>query len=226
MTLEEAKAAAGRRAAEFIQDGMVVGLGTGSTAAYFIDALIRRCRDGLRIKAIASSHASADRASKGRIPILDINSVPKIDITVDGADEIDHQKRMIKGGGGAHTREKILAASSHELIIIVDQTKLVERIGHCKLPIEILSYGAPSTRHRIEQLGLQGQWRLKSDNHPFITDNGNPLFDIHFATPPHAPEQLNDQLLRIAGVVDTGFFFNLAGRVVIGHPNGAIEVRT
>src|SRR5258708_7904802 len=120
MTIEEAKKAAGHKAAEFIEKGMIVGLGTGTTAFYFIESLIKRCKEGLKIQAVSSSRASAEIAKKGGIEILDINSIPRVDITVDGADEIDPKKRMIKGGGGAHVREKILASSSNEMVVIVD----------------------------------------------------------------------------------------------------------
>lgn len=225
MGIEEAKAAAGRKAAEFINNGMIVGLGTGSTAAHFIAALIERCNQGLKIKAVASSRASADQALRGGIQILDINSVPHVDITVDGADEIDPKKRMIKGGGGAHVREKILAASSKEMVVIVDEGKLVPSVGHHKLPVEVIFYGSPSTRFRIEQEGYRGAWRLNKDGTLFITENGNLLFDIQFEFPPPHPEKEHDRLLHIPGVVDTGFFFHLAGRIVIGRFDGTVEVK-
>ena len=225
MGIEEAKAAAGRRAAMLIENGMIVGLGSGSTAAYFIDALIHRVNQGLRISAVASSNASAKLASQGGIRVLDINAAPKIDMTVDGADEIDQKKQMIKGGGGAHTREKILAAASHEMVVIVDETKLVNAIGQCKLPVEILHFGSPITRNRLENQGYKGQWRINADGSLFLTDNGNPIFDIRFDFPPANPEEENEQILRTLGVIDTGFFFHLAGRVLIGHLDGTVEMR-
>jgi ribose 5-phosphate isomerase A len=225
MGIEEAKKAAGRKAAEFIQQGMIVGLGTGSTALFFIDALIERCRQGLKIEAVASSHASAERAKKGGVRLLDINAAPHIDITVDGADEIDPKKRMIKGGGGAHVREKILAAASHEMVVIVDETKLVPSLGRHKLPVEVLFYGSPSTRKKIERAGYTGQWRLSEDGNLFLTENGNLLFDIQFPAPLSSPERDHERLIQIPGVVDTGFFFGLAGRVVIGFFDGHVEIR-
>jgi ribose 5-phosphate isomerase A len=222
---EDAKIAAGRKAAEWIQSGMIVGLGSGSTAQHFIRFLIEQHRKGLRIQAVSSSRESAELAQKGGIEVLDINSVPRIDITVDGADEIDPQKRMIKGGGGALVREKILASSSAELVIIVDPSKLVPSVGHCKLPVEVLFYGSPATRSKIEALGYAGKWRHSDNNTLFVTENGNLIFDIHFPSPPRSPEQDHDTLRRIPGVIDTGFFFNLAGRVIIGYPDGRTEVR-
>ncbi len=224
MSIEQAKAAAGRKAAEFIESGMIVGLGTGSTAAHFITALIAHCKKGLKIQAVASSRHSADQASQGGIPVVDINSVPHIDITVDGADEIDPKKRMIKGGGGAHVREKILASSSNEMIVIVDESKLVPSVGRHKLPVEILFYGSPATRSKIEDAGYNGTWRLNKDGTLFITENGNLIFDIQFETPPSSPEKENDTLLHIPGVVDTGFFFHIAGRVIVGKFDGTVDL--
>lgn len=225
MGIEEAKKAAGRKAAEFIEEGMVVGLGSGSTAAYFIEALIERRKQGLKIEAVASSHASAKQAQKGGIPVIDINATLHIDLTVDGADEIDPQKRMIKGGGGAHVREKILAAASRELIVIVDETKLVPALGTCKLPVEILFYGSPSTRKKLEQAGYFGKWRMSKEGQLFMTENGNLLLDIQFPSPPLFPEMDHEKIIQIPGVVDTGFFFHLAGRVIVGFSNGNVEIR-
>jgi len=225
MSLENAKRAAGAKAAEFIENGMIVGLGTGTTAAYFIESLIQRCKKGLKIQGVASSRHSADLAKKGGIQVLDINAAPRVDITVDGADEIDPKKRMIKGGGGAHVREKILACASTEMVVIVDESKLVPSIGKAKLPVEILFYGSPATRMRIEVLGYQGRWRMNPDGALFLTENGNLIFDIQFPSPPLHPEKDHEKLIHIPGVIDTGFFFDIAGRVVVGYANGRVEVR-
>lgn len=221
MTLDIAKKAAGYRAAQLIKDHMIVGLGTGSTAAYFIEALILECKKGLKITAVASSQKSKEIAINGNIFVLDLNDVSKIDITVDGADEIDSQKRMIKGGGGAHVREKILAASSSEIIIVIDETKLVSSIGKAKLPVEILPYGSKMTEKKINALGFHGKWRMASQCKPFITDNGNLILDVQFPYPPSSPEKVHEQLKSIPGVVDTGFFFHLAQKVIIGHKDGS-----
>ena len=222
---QEGKIASGQRAAALIESGMIVGLGTGSTAECFIHSLIERTHRDLRIKAVSSSRSSAELAKKGGIEVLDINAAPRIDITVDGADEIDPKKRMIKGGGGAHVREKILASSSTELVVIVDETKLVPTVGRGKLPIEIIFYGSPATRSKIEALGFSGKWRHNEDNTLFISENGNLIFDLHFPSPPTSPETLHEQICRIPGVVDTGFFFHLAGRVIVGYPDGHTEIR-
>jgi ribose 5-phosphate isomerase A len=220
----EAKMAAGRKAVEWINSGMIVGLGSGSTAECFIHSLIDACKQGLHIQAVSSSRASADLATKGGIEVVDINSVPRIDITVDGADEIDVKKRMIKGGGGAHVREKILASSSDEMVVIIDDRKLVPSVGRGKLPVEILFYGSPATRMKVEELGYRGRWRMNEDETLFISENGNLILDLHFDKPPQAPEQLHEAILNIPGVIDTGFFFNLAGRVIIGYPDGKVQI--
>jgi len=225
MTRELAKQRVGEKAAELIENGQIVGLGTGSTADCFIDALIERAKRGLKIRAVPSSHASSQRAERGGIEILDINSAPRIDVTVDGADEIDPKKRMIKGRGGAHVREKILASASEEMIVIVDETKLVPRLGSGPLPVEVLFYGSPATRQKIEDLGFTGQWRMNDDGTLFISENGNLLFDISFESPIADPEEEHFELIQIPGVVDTGFFFGLAGRVLVGYGDGSVQVR-
>lgn len=223
---EAAKKAAGIAAAGLIENGMIVGLGTGSTADFFIDALIERCKKGLQIQAVSSSEASAKRALLGGIPIFDLNEVTHIDITVDGADEIDPMKRLIKGAGGAHVREKILASSSSEMVVIADESKLVDRVGKGKLPVEILSYGSLSTKKKLERLGYSGKWRLQENGTIYLTENGNILLDIEFKSPPLFPEQDHAHITHVPGVVDTGFFFNLAGRIVIGYFNGKVEINS
>ncbi|MBM3184093.1 MAG: ribose-5-phosphate isomerase RpiA [Chlamydiae bacterium] len=225
MSFENAKEEAAKKAAEFIQSGFVVGLGTGSTASFFIKALIERVKKGLRIRTVPSSRHSADLAQKGGIEVLNINDVSHIDITVDGADEVDPKKRMIKGKGGAHVREKILASASREMVVIIDESKLVKQLGSKeKLPVELLFYGAPSTRQKIETLGFQGKWRMSDDGTLFISENGNLIFDIAFEMPPQNIEAVHEKLKHIPGVIDTGLCIGLAGRVVIGHADGSVKI--
>jgi ribose 5-phosphate isomerase A len=225
MTIEDAKKAAGRAAADLIKHDMIVGLGTGSTANYFIEALAFRVKQGLHLKAVvASSKRSHDLAKHLSLPVQDINDVPHIDITVDGADEIDPLKRMIKGGGGAHVREKILAVNSHEMVVIIDETKRVPKIGAGKLPVEILFFGSPATRTTLEKMGYLGKWRLKDDGGLFVTENTNLIYDVVFDMPPPYPEQVHEEMIHIPGVIDTGFFFNMAGRVVVGYMDGHYEI--
>ncbi len=224
--IDSIKKAIGEKAADLIEDGMHVGLGTGSTAFYFIERLIHRCQEGLKIQAAASSVQSLAQAKKGNIPLLDINQITSLDITVDGADEIDPQKRMIKGAGGALVREKIIASMSREMIVIVDESKCVHQLGKCKLPIEIIPFAHMATLHKIEKLGYPGTFRKKADHSLYITDNGNYIVDIPFKQPLTHPEEVHETLLHLQGVVDTGFFFNLAGRIIVGFFDGQIIIRS
>lgn len=226
MSQDTIKKAIGKVAADLIPNNTIVGLGTGTTATFFIQSLIQRCHEGLHIQAVASSEASLQLARKGGIPLLDINQITHIDITVDGADEIDPQKQMIKGGGGAHVREKILANMSREMVVIVDETKLVSQLGKAKLPVEIIPFAYKATQHNLEKLGYRGKWRLAKDGSPFITENDNFIFDIHFETLRTDPQKDHNSLIQIPGVVDTGFFFHLAGRVIVGFFDGQIVVRS
>lgn len=219
-----AKEAAGRMAADLIKDGMLVGLGTGSTAAYFIDSLIERCRNGLKISAVATSERSEQQAREGGIPILDINSLTSLDIVIDGADEIDKQKRMIKGGGGALLREKIVANMAREMIVVVDDHKVVDKLGTFPLPVEIVAFAHEVTLNKIQTLGYSGVFRRQSNGNLYLTDNGNYIADIIFKQLPLSPEKDNDKIRSIPGVVETGFFFKLAGRVLVGHANGSVDI--
>lgn len=225
MSQEISKKAVGIAAANLIQDGMLIGIGTGTTVFYFIQRLIERCREGLRIQAIPSSEKSLSLAQQGGIQIADIEQITSVDITVDGADEIDPLKRMIKGGGGALIREKILASMSREMIVIVDEAKLVSALGTCKLPVEVIPFAHHATMHKIEKLGYRGHLRKNPNRTLYVTDNGNLIFDIHFDTKREHPEEDHEALIHIPGVVDTGFFFNLAGRVIVGFSDGQVVIR-
>ncbi|MBI3236653.1 MAG: ribose 5-phosphate isomerase A [Chlamydiales bacterium] len=226
MSREAIKKAVGYRAAELIEAGMLVGLGTGSTVFFFIQRLIERCQEGLKIQVVASSIQSLILAKQGKIPLADLENISQLDITVDGADEIDPQKRMIKGGGGAHVREKLVACMSKEMVVIVDESKCVEQLGKCKLPVEILLFGAEATLHRIRNLGYNGVFRKSEEGSLFITDNGNYIVDIHFEKPRQNPEEDHEAILHVPGVVDTGFFFHMAGRVITGFFDGQILIRS
>lgn len=220
-----AKEAAGKAAASLVQSGMIVGLGTGSTASYFITHLGELCRDGLQINVIATSQRSLNQAQEEEIPIADINDVTFVDLTVDGADEIDEKKRMIKGGGGALVREKIVASMSKEMIVIVDSTKLVNKLGKFPLPVEIIPFAYKATLQKLEQLGYTGSLRLNQNGNPFVTENHNYIYDIHLPNPCEDPEAEDLHISRVPGVVATGFFFGLAGRVVVGYGDGSFEIR-
>lgn len=223
MDRDEMKKIAGETAAEWIENGMLVGLGTGSTVFHFINRLIQRVAEGLQIQAVSSSKLSREQAKAGGILLADVNAITSIDITVDGADEIDPQKRMIKGGGGALLREKILANTSREMVVIVDESKIVEKLGKHPLPVEILPFGQEATIDKIKKLGFHGQLRCHDNDGPFETDNGNLIYDIHFESLREDPERDHEKLILIPGVLETGFFFNLAGRVLVGKTDGTVD---
>ena len=225
MRQEETKRKIGEAAANIIQDGMTVGLGSGSTAFYFIQSLISRCKKGLKIHAAATSKKTLQLAREGGIPLVDVDHLTTLDITVDGADEIDPLKRMIKGGGGALVREKIIASMSLEVVIIVDESKLVDHLGTRKLPVEIIPFAHEATKRKIEKLGFNGEWRKESNGSFYITDNNNLIFDIHFPALRQNPEQDNLEIRSLPGVVETGFFFNIASKVMIGFFDGQIVTR-
>src|SRR3990167_1284623 len=179
MDQESMKKRAASEAAEWVESHMIVGLGTGSTVFHFIEKLIERCKNGLQIQAVSSSNNSSKQAEEGGIPLLDINTITTIDMTFDGADEIDPKKRMIKGGGGALLREKILADSSREMVVIVDETKIVDYLGQkAKLPLEILPFAYLATEQKIKKLGYAGEFRKTTNHLLYTTDNGNLIFDI------------------------------------------------
>jgi ribose 5-phosphate isomerase A len=222
---QKAKQAAAKAAAQLIQNGMLVGLGTGSTAEYFIESLIERCKHHkLQLSVFPSSEKSAKLALAGGISLCNENQVTSLDLTVDGADEVDPQKRLIKGGGGALLREKIVATMSKEMIVIVDQHKMVDRLGGFPLPLEIVPFAHHATMHHIRSLGYESAYRKTKEEQLFITDNGNYIVDITFPDRCRHPEKDNAILKNIPGVVETGFFFDIAGRVIVGHTDGTVKI--
>lgn len=219
------KRAAAEAAASLVQNGMVIGLGSGSTATLFIQALIKRIKnENLRISAMPTSVLTAEHALAGGIPLCDIKHVSTLDLDFDGADKINPKKQMIKGGGGALLREKIVAKMSREMIVIVDESKLTDTLGHFPLPVEISTFAPEATRYALEKLGYQGHFRIKNDGLPFITDNGNYIIDITHPESFPQPENDDARLRTVPGVLETGFFLNVAGRVFIGHADGTVKV--
>lgn len=213
------KQAAAHAAAKIIRDDMLVGLGSGSTAEEFIRALAERCRDGLHIQAIAASKDSETLARKLAIPLLPPEAITHLDITVDGADEVDDAKQLIKGGGGALLREKVLATISQEMIVIVDPTKIVQKLGKFPLALEILPFCYQATLKRVSDLGLQNRLRQK-ENKIFVSDNGNYIADCDLPPLANNLPEIDLQLRQIPGVLETGLFLGIAGRIIIGHPDG------
>lgn len=211
----------GSAAAMRVENGMIVGLGTGSTAHQFIYALSRRVQDGLHLAgAVASSQASKDFATSLGISVSDLDTYPEIDLYIDGADEIDPQLRLIKGGGGALLREKIVASTARRFIVITDITKQVTRLGTgFPVPVEIIPFGATPVRKHLEALGATIHIRQQGDT-PFVTENGNLIFDCSFADGIVNPEALDAHLHSIVGVVETGLFLNFAQEAIIAGPDG------
>ncbi len=223
-TIDIGKKSAGEAAAELVQEGMCIGLGTGSTSNYFIKRLAERCASGLKITAVASSQKSAELAKKLGIPLIDIDPLIVLDLTVDGADEIDPQKRMIKGGGGALLREKIVATMSKEMIVIVDAKKCVLELGSSLLPVEIVPFAWKATLHHLASKNIHGNLRFTAEKLPYVTDNGNYIYDIAKEVIVGDLEALNQKIAAVPGVVETGFFFKQAGRVIVGHEDGHVEI--
>lgn len=217
MITVEAKKRAGIKAALQIESGMKVGLGSGSTVFFFIEKLGELCQKGLKITAAASSMRSENQAKSLGIEILPTENLLSLDVMVDGADEIDPQRRMIKGGGGALLREKLLAVISKRRVIIVDPSKCVEHLGKFPLPVEVVPFIANSTRNRLEELGYKSTFRRNEKNEFFITDNGNYIIDIPLRFPCNDPEKDNAQIKKVTGVIETGFFFNLVDELIVGE---------
>ncbi len=222
---DEIKAALGEYAAQLVEEGMTIGLGTGTTATFFIKSLIARCKKGLFIRAVSSSEASLKLALGGGIEVLDMDQVETIDLTIDGADEVDPEWRLIKGKGGALLREKIVASASKKMIVAIDESKIVEKLGAQGLPVEVLPFGARATLHHIESLGYKGTFRKTKEGALYRTDSGNYIFDIHSPLYFDEPEKSELEILKIPGVIETGFFFDLATALLIGYGNGKVELQ-
>lgn len=215
---------AAEKAVELVKEGMVVGLGSGSTATWAIRKLGERVQQGLKIRTIATSLASEQLAMELRIPMVPFSQVPYIDLTIDGADEVDKRGNLIKGGGGALLREKIVAYNSKKLVIVVDQSKQVEDLGRFPLPVEVLPFGAEATLRQIAALGGQAIIR-KASKADYLTDNGNLIADCHFY-PIADPAILNVQLHLIPGVVETGLFMNgMVKTIITGLESGKVLIR-
>jgi ribose 5-phosphate isomerase A len=228
MTAELWKGQAAERALAFLADGMRLGLGTGSTAAKFVDLVGARVRDGLRLLCVPTSEATRAQAERLGIALTTLEETPELDLTVDGADELDGELRLIKGGGGALLREKIVALASRRMLVIADASKRVATLGKYPLPVEIDRFGVAATRRLVETLaaeaGCRGdiKVRLGRDGQPFITDGGNYLLDCAFGRIEDA-EALDRALKRIPGVVENGLFLGIAGAAIVAGPAG-VEV--
>ncbi|RDW22472.1 ribose 5-phosphate isomerase A [Oceanobacillus arenosus] len=200
---------------DFIKDGMVVGLGSGSTVNWMVRKLGEKVKQGLNIRGIPSSKKTERLALEVGVPLTDFASVDCIDIAIDGADEIDGNLNLLKGGGGSLVREKVVDVNADQFIVIIDQSKVVEELGELPLPIEVLQFGWEIIAKKIAELGGETVIRIK-DEKRFISDNGNYILDCKFGKITK-PEELHEKLKLLTGVVETGIFTNMVDKVIIGR---------
>ena len=225
MDVETQKRAAAERALDFVRPGMRLGLGTGSTAAHFVNLLGARVRAGLKIVAVPTSEATRAQAERLGIALTTLDETPRLDLTIDGADEIAPDLTLIKGGGGALLREKIVASASTRMVVIADQSKWVEVLGRFPLPIEIVPFGATATQRAVEAVaavaGCPGPAPLRKtpSGHPFVTDGGHWLIDAQLQRIGD-PQVLATRLAAVAGVVEHGLFIGLAWAAIVAGPSG------
>ncbi len=229
---EKAKFVAARRACDFVEDGMKVGLGTGSTAAWLIRCLAELIRtEGLRLTGVPTSSRTAELARGAGIPVTTLDEARWLDLTIDGADEFDPELNLIKGGGGALLHEKIVATASERMIVIADRSKQVEMLGAFPLPVEVVPFGLVATRSLVEDAvarldgaaDVEAELRMAGDA-PFVTDEGNRILDLRLGRI-EAPRALSLALNQIAGVVENGLFTDICDTVVIGDADGHVRIR-
>lgn len=220
----ELKIAAAAKALEHVEDGMRLGIGTGSTADEFVRLLAEKVAAGLAIRSVPTSERTARLCLELGVPLFSLDEIPELDLTIDGADELDARLTLVKGGGGALLREKIVAAASARMVVIADESKVVDTLGRFPLPIEVVPFGVAATRIAIEKLasglGLSGALDLRADRDGlYVTDGGHHIIDASFGRIPDA-EALAGGLARIPGVVEHGLFLNLADAAIIASEKG------
>ncbi len=227
MTSDQWKQQAAERALELVEDGMTLGLGTGSTAARFVNAVGRRVKEGLKLKCVPTSEATRAQAERLGIPLISLDQQPYLDLTVDGADELDEELRLIKGGGGALLIEKIVATASGRMVVIADASKRVATLGKFPLPVEVVRFGLGATRSMVEVLasdaGCTGEvkQRMLGNGQPFVTDSGHFILDCAFGRIDD-PEALDEALKLIPGVVENGLFLGIADAAIVAGPTGIV----
>lgn len=225
MTMDDLKRQAAAKALEQVRDGMTLGLGTGSTARHFVELLGARVKGGLNVVGVPTSEATRADAQRWGVPLTTLDAVDRLDLTVDGADEIDAGLNLIKGGGGALLREKIVAAASDRMIVIADESKWVATLGRFPLPVEVVPFGMSATRRLVAEAlarcGVSGDMSLRkgADGHAFVTDGGHWIIDAHLGQIPDA-SRLASTLASIPGVVEHGLFIGLADIVVLAGGQG------
>lgn len=232
MTQDEAKLAVARRAVAYVDDGMRVGLGTGTTATMFIRELAEKVKDGLRIRCVASSDASHNLGLALGMDVTTLDQLPELDVYIDGADEVGPGLALIKGGGGALLREKIVASAAKRFIVVVDSSKVVEHLGKFPLPVEVIKMALPLVLPRLEALGLNPKQRLAGSNPkqqaagtgdgPYLTDEGNYIVDCYCGQIAN-PEETAAEIRCIVGVVEHGLFLDMASLALVAGEDGVTE---
>jgi ribose 5-phosphate isomerase A len=218
------KETAARAAVELVRDGQIVGLGTGSTAAYAVRFLGERVRAGLKIKGIPTSVGTKELATNLEIPLATLEEFQQIDISIDGADEIDAELRLIKGGGGALLREKIVASVTRQFVVIADSSKQVLRLGKFPVPVEVIPFAQTLVAKKIESLGASVKAREYAYGNPFVTDEGHHILDCSFGEIPD-PDNLAKNLDCMPGVVEHGLFIGMASVALVGKEDRIVELR-
>jgi len=221
MANDQEKTEAARASLQYVHDGQIVGLGSGSTATIAIRLLAEKVRDGLKIRGIPTSIASRDLAAELGIPLATFEEYQQIDVTIDGADEFDPRLNLIKGGGGAMLREKIVASASKKMVVVTDSSKQVAALGKFPLPVEVIGFAEPLVAKRITDLGARVVRRLDAAGKPYLTDEGHHILDCHFGKIDDPPV-LNAKLCDLPGIVEHGLFVGMAS-VVLMAKAGAVE---
>lgn len=224
MANDQEKEAAARASLQFVKDGQVVGLGTGSTAAHFIKLLGDEVKKGLRIRGIPTSVRSKELAESLGIPLITLDDCQDIAVTVDGADEVDPKLRLIKGGGGAMLREKIVASATRKLVIVADATKQVQTLGKFPLPVEVIRFAQALVAKRITALGADVGLRMGDDGKPYVTDENNHILDCRFGQI-QDPEGLARELSMMPGVVEHGLFIGMASVALFARGSEIVQLR-
>jgi ribose 5-phosphate isomerase A len=221
--LDREKDAAAKASLRYVNDGDIVGLGTGSTAAFMVRALAEKVRAGLKIVGIPTSKRTEELAASLGIAVTTLDEYQDINVTIDGADEFDSQLRLIKGGGGALLREKIVASASRKLVIIADSSKQASKLGRFPLPVEVIPFAEKLVARKIVAMGAQVKLREYAYGNPFVTDEGHHILDCHFGEIDD-PEKIGTELSFMPGIVEHGLFLNMASVVVVGKTDGVVEL--
>lgn len=224
MANDQEKEAAARASLQFVKDGQVVGLGTGSTAVYFIKLLGEQVKNGLRIRGIPTSDRSRELAMSLGIPLTTLDECQEIAVTVDGADEVDPQLRLIKGGGGALLREKVVASATRQMVVVADASKQVAKLGKFPLPVEVIKFAQVLVAKRITALGAEVSLRRDPHGTPFVTDENNHILDCRFGEIGDA-DALALELSAMPGIVEHGLFIGMASVVLFARGNDIVELR-